>query len=165
MKINVPLDRQFDANRGTEANWDLYTAHREQVTRLMLDALSQHPSGRACVLGAGNCNDLGLSEVAKNAAEIHLVDVDGTALERGQARAKIRITHRQGMAALICHAGIDLTGLSANLFNRSVGSMESIVEQALEGPTINIGQPFDVVISTGLLTQLFSLSVDVLVLR
>jgi hypothetical protein len=147
----------------TETNWDLYTAHREKVTRLTLHALSYHPFGRVCVLGAGNCNDLNLTEIARKAAEIHLVDFDDVALDRAQARANAQMGDCSADAAtLLTHRGVDLTGLSSYLLGDDVSSAESIVERALEGPKIGIGQPFDVVISAGLLTQLISLPVDAL---
>jgi hypothetical protein len=133
------------------------------VTRLTLHALSHHPSGRACVLGAGNCNDLTLAKVARHATEIHLVDVDGAALEGGLARAKVRRASGHGsVATLFSHADVDLSGLSSYLQPGRLGSTGSIVEQALEGPQLDIGQPFDVVLSAGLLTQLISLPVDAL---
>jgi hypothetical protein len=66
------------------------------------------------------------------------------------------------MATLFSHADVDLTGWSSYLLQGRLGSTGSIVEQALEGPQLDIGQPFDVVISAGLLTQLISLPVDAL---
>jgi hypothetical protein len=161
--MNPLLARQLEANRSTEGNWHLFAGHRKRVTRLILHALSHHPSGRACVLGAGNCNDLTLDKVARHATEIHLVDVDGAALERGRARANVRKARGHGsVATLFSHADVDLTGLSSYLLERRLGSTGSIVQRALECPQLDIGQPFDVVISAGLLTQLISLPVDAL---
>jgi hypothetical protein len=115
-----------------------------------------------CILGAGNCNDLALAEIVGHAAEIHLVDIDGAALERGLARAlSQRPPADASTARVVLHAGVELTGLAPFLTNASQRSVSAIVERALEGPTLAIGPPFDVALSAGVLTQLISLPVDV----
>jgi hypothetical protein len=157
------LARQVAINRATDGNWSLYASHRARVTELTLAALSRHPSGRICVLGAGNCNDLALAEVAGHTAEVHLVDADGAALERGLARAfSRRPPVSAGTARLVPHAGVELTGLVPLPMGESQMSITAMVERALAGPTLTVGQPFDVVLSAGLLTQLISLPVGAL---
>ena len=150
-------------NRDTDRNWSRYASHRERVTELTLAALSGHANGRVCILGAGNCNDLSLAEVSTRAAEIHLVDADGGALERGVARAlRRRPLRTSGTTRLVLHAGIDLSGLPPGVMDEQRFSLSAVVKEALAGPRLAIGQPFDVVISVGLLTQLISLPVDAL---
>ena len=154
--------RSRELNHSTAPNWHLFSSHRERVTRLVLNALSHHSGGRVCVLGAGNCNDLSLSELAGQASEIHLIDIDGSALERATARVEARPEHEQGeRAAVISHPGIDVTGLGSEVLNGSI-SADAIAERALRGPRLHIGQPFDVVVSAGLLTQLISIPVEAL---
>jgi hypothetical protein len=152
---------QADINGATAGNWSIYASHRAHVTELTLAALSRHRSGRLCVLGAGNCNDLALARIAGHAAEIHLVDIDGAALERGVARAR-EAPMGAGSAHLVRHVGVELTGLAPFLETEPRTPGAAVLEQALAGPTLAIGQPFDVVVSAGLLTQLISLPVEAL---
>src|SRR5512145_3246665 len=72
----------------------MFGGHRLAQMRLLLGAAPK--GGRVCVLGAGNCNDLDLPELAEHFAEVHLVDIDEVALRtavRGQSsevKARIR---------------------------------------------------------------------------
>jgi hypothetical protein len=161
--VNFLLARQAELNSETESNWSLYRAHRERVTQLALSAISHHPSARVCILGAGNCNDLSLTEVEQRAAEIWLVDIDKAALERGLARHRmLRQPQASKSARLVTKAGIDLTGLAATLRGSPETAMPTALERAMTGPTLDIGLPFDVVVSAGLLTQLLSLPIEAL---
>ena len=157
------ITRQAETNRGTDDNWTFYSSHRAHVTAMTVSALAGHPSGRLCILGAGNCNDIALAEVARHASEIHVVDADGAALERGLARAlERRPSSEHGTAQLVPHAEVELTGLVPFQMDASPESINANVERALVVPTLTIGQPFDVVVSAGLLTQLISLPAETL---
>jgi hypothetical protein len=152
------IARQSETNRGTDGNWTFYSSHRARVTAMTVSALAGQPSGRLCILGAGNCNDIMLAEVARHASEIHLVDADGAALERGLTRAlERRPSSEHDTAQLVPHAGVELTGLVPFQMDASPESINANVERALAGPTLTIGQPFDAIVSAGLLTQLISL--------
>jgi len=81
-------------NATTAGNRAWFAAHRQRIEVL----LRKNPRGaRLCVLGAGNCNDLDLPELAGHFGEIHLVDLDATATRNA--------TRPLGLANLIVHAG------------------------------------------------------------
>lgn len=151
--------QQVEFNRGTAMGWDLYRDHRAKVTQLVV---SQAMSGPAslCVLGAGNCNDLDLSAADRTFAEIHLVDVDvqamvGALLRQEVPEAKFRLRE------------LDVSGVGPQLsrwVNVQPGEREiQDVLHALEaGPLVDLGGPFEVVLSAGLLTQIIGTAVAVL---
>ncbi|MEU2718825.1 hypothetical protein [Streptomyces sp. NPDC007205] len=88
-------------------------------------------AGRLVVLGAGNCNDLDLAEVASVFREVHLVDIDSDAVQRGVER------QRMGSAPVLrVHGGVDVT--------RMLQDCPSGVESA------------DVVVSAGVMSQLIN---------
>jgi hypothetical protein len=101
-------------NRRSKDDWELYRRHREQLTRT-IDGVGQgvagaEPAGRLCLLGAGNCNDVQLDLLAQRFQTIHLVDIDGAALDRARARQAPEVRAR-----LVLHPGVDLTGLLGQL--------------------------------------------------
>jgi hypothetical protein len=62
--------------------------------------------GTALVLGVGNASDLDLPLLASRFREVHLVDLDGGALERARARQPSGVSDK-----LVLHGDIDLSGL------------------------------------------------------
>ncbi|WP_040889627.1 hypothetical protein [Zavarzinella formosa] len=150
-----PLQKiQFDHNKTSRDRWNIFGSHREKVTGL-LAADSTPGSSRLCVLGAGNCNDLNLGELLAAHGEIHLVDLDGEALQDGIAK--------QGLAdnaTVRCHGGIDVTGMLDKLALWTPHAMiqDSDLTDCTEEPARQIEEvlpgPFDVVASTCLLSQL-----------
>jgi hypothetical protein len=102
-------------NRRSKDDWELYRRHRERLTRT-IDRVGQAvagdaaPNGRLCLLGAGNCNDVQLDVLAQRFQTIHLVDIDGAALDRARARQLPEVRSR-----LELHPGVDLTGLLGQL--------------------------------------------------
>ena len=102
-------------NRRSKDDWELYRRHRERLTRT-IDGVGQAvgpgapPGGRLCLLGAGNCNDVQLDALAQRFGTIHLVDIDGAALDRARARQQPEVRAR-----LVLHPGVDLTGLLGQL--------------------------------------------------
>ena len=101
-------------NRRSKDDWELYRQHRERLTRT-IDGVGTAvgagpPDGRLCLLGAGNCNDVQLDVLAQRFGTIHLVDIDGAALERARARQAPEVRSR-----LVLHPGVDLTGLLGQL--------------------------------------------------
>jgi hypothetical protein len=144
-------DEQSRMNQSTRGQWDWYAAHRAQIERLIRP---EKPSGRICVLGAGNCNDLDLTWLVQAFPEVHLVDIDRSALERAIARQGV-----QGHARLRLHAPIDLTGiaaLTAGWKGRQVGDEElkRAILAASESPAGGIVGQFDLVLSPCVLSQL-----------
>jgi hypothetical protein len=98
------LAEQRRFNRETRELWDGMASHRKRVTR---EALRIAPKQRACILGAGNCNDLELAALKAGFDEVHLVDIDGEALALG--------IERQGLSsdpAIRAHPGVDIAGFS-----------------------------------------------------
>jgi hypothetical protein len=63
--------------------WAAYAPHRARVMSL----LPRVDGGRLAILGAGNCNDVDLAELAEAFSEISLVDLDRSAIELGHERA------------------------------------------------------------------------------
>ena len=70
---------QRAANRSTRENWRSFTRHRNRVMELLGD--ESRRQGRVAILGAGNCNDLDLVQLASECGEIHLFDLDREAME------------------------------------------------------------------------------------
>jgi hypothetical protein len=142
---------QAERNRDPTDVWDLYAPHRDRLMAL----IPAGPAGRSlCVLGAGKCNDLDLPYLADRFAAIHLVDLDGEAMERARDRQPERVRE-----AIVLHGGVDLSGLLARIdewgdafpddrtLHHAVFSAAHAVVQAL-------GAPFDVTFSTCVLSQL-----------
>jgi hypothetical protein len=101
-------------NRRSKDDWELYRGHRERFTATLLGLVPEvTPADRhasLCLLGAGNCNDLDLTQLAEQFGMIHLVDIDAGALSRARERQPAAIRPQ-----LVLHGGVDLTGLLAPL--------------------------------------------------
>jgi hypothetical protein len=98
------IEEQIKANESTRALFDAYAEHRAQTTRLALERAKT--GATLCVLGAGNCLDLDLAELAERFSAIHLVDVDRQSLEGALARQTPQVRAR-----LVLHAPTDISGL------------------------------------------------------
>lgn len=98
------LAAQASMNRSTRGQWEMFASHRRQLERLIVPA---QPGRRACVLGAGNCNDLDLRWMTEVFREVHLVDLDAAALSAGVRRQRCEPSSR-----LQLHAPVDLTGIA-----------------------------------------------------
>jgi hypothetical protein len=134
-------------NRLARDVWDLYEPHRRRVTQLVTSAAPDRNDARLCVLGAGNANDLDLAGLAGAFREIHLVDVDAQALEFAVNRLP------SDVAALVrLHGDVDVAGLTRQESN--AGDPAAVMEALSDPPRLPLPGPFDVVASTGLLTQL-----------
>ncbi|MGA2501139.1 MAG: hypothetical protein ABSH20_25660, partial [Tepidisphaeraceae bacterium] len=89
-------------NESTAGSRAWFASHRQRIEAL----LRRGPKGgRLCVLGAGNCNDLDLPELAGHFGEIHLVDLDEAA-----ARGATKLL---GLTNVVVHAPVDITGIAA----------------------------------------------------
>lgn len=146
---------QHIRNRDSRTGWAAYAPHREIVTRLILDSAPQDASELTLsVLGAGNCNDLDLDQLAARFSKISLVDVDTESVEEG--------LQRQGKSAddsqfQIC--GSDVSGILAELAELHAtgpddGHAQELVQLAEEAQLTGLPEPSGIVISTGLITQL-----------
>ena len=108
-------------------------------------------SSSLCVLGAGNLNDLDLGHMVNIYGQVDLVDLDVDAVRAGLARQGATAT-----TAVRVHGPVDLTGIldrlpTASHHGDDVAALNDVLARhrcVLEGA------PFDVTVSTGLLTQL-----------
>ena len=84
------VDEQFEdqrvSNESGLPHFEDFRGHRQQLTALILQTAPAAPSGRLCVLGAGNAYDLELEALLAAFAEVHLVDIDAHALARARTR-------------------------------------------------------------------------------
>lgn len=143
-------DEQYLRNEQSRGSWDLYASHRTVVTRLICHALPT-AEGRLCVVGAGNCNDLDLATLVSHYREIHLVDIDTSAMNWG-------IEH-QGLGRrqdILVHGDCDISGFT-ELAEAWRQPSSTDIDQGMK----IVGNPpplpcplSDVVVSVGLLSQL-----------
>jgi hypothetical protein len=150
-------------NRRLAGSWQRYQDHRGHVLALALAAetapavTASTPAtfgGDIAIFGAGNGSDLDLPRLAHSFREIHLVDLDGDALERARQELPAAVRER-----VIPHAPVDLSGF----MNHLDAWGESFPDDATLGQTAfaaartimdGLGRDFDVVLSTGVLSQL-----------
>ena len=149
-------------NRRLAGSWQRYQDHREQVLALVLagetapavTASTQPSGGDIAIFGAGNGSDLDLPRLADSFRQIHLVDLDGDAIERARQDLPAAVRER-----VIPHAPVDLSGFMNHLDDWG----DSFPDDATLGQTAfaaaraimdGLGRGFDVVLSTGVLSQL-----------
>ena len=96
-------------NRVTADSWIAFTPHRRRVTAILekLGSNSQSAQRRLCVVGAGNLNDVELSQLQRIYAHIELIDIDLAALERGLRKQMVAPD-----SPSITLRGVDVLGLS-----------------------------------------------------
>ena len=150
---NPLVVRQLRLNRETFDFWRLYRSHREAAA----DLISRKPqpgSASLCILGAGNCNDLDLARFTSRFAQVHLVDLDRQAMDKGVQRQAPPAPGR-----IRLHGGIDLTGILKTLatWERHRPRRESIAHcireaRAFAGPPVP--DRFEVAASMCLLSQI-----------
>jgi len=157
------LESQAKANRSTRDHWAWFASHRAEIQKLVLPQIGPvlPSSPRLCVLGAGNCNDIDLKELNGAFSEVHLVDIDERALADAVRRQNVA-----GQNGIVLHGGVDLTGI-AEVFPRwekqqpSAAEVGEAARRAMQR-VVEVGGPFDVVLSPCLLSQLVGYASDVL---
>jgi hypothetical protein len=97
------LVAQAQMNRSTRGQWAMYASHRQHLEQVIL---AGNPAGSICVLGAGNCNDLDLNWLTQIFQQVHLVDLDSSALADGVRRQK-----QEDSSKIHLHVPIDLSGI------------------------------------------------------
>jgi hypothetical protein len=142
---------QADRTRRSVDCWDLYAPHRERVMALVPP---QPAGGTLCVLGAGKCDDIDLPRLAERFSKIHLVDLDGEAMERARDRQPERVRD-----AIVLHGDVDLSGLLGHLDDwgdefPDDRTLHQTVFSAAHAVVDALGGPFDVMFSTCVLSQL-----------
>jgi hypothetical protein len=142
---------QARVNSNVAKNREWYAGHRARVTEVVLGAAN---GGELAVLGAGNGSDLDLPALAARFASLHLVDIDGEALERCRGGASARVREK-----LVLHPGVDLSGFGDRIDDWGDAFPAGAELGAAAQPAIGrilraLGRPFDVVVSTCALSQL-----------
>lgn len=151
--MNPLFEEEYRFNLASRPNWESATKHRETVSGYLLD-LAPRQRGRLCVLGAGNCNDLDLKQLLQAFSEIHLVDLDQSALDHA-----LEFQGLSNHSDVICHVG-DLTGVGGQLAalaeteNPSEAMLSELIDGLSETTPLELPGPFDVVCSTCILSQL-----------
>ena len=106
------------------------------------------------MFGAGKCDDLDLPQLTERFARVHLVDLDGEAMERARDRQPARVRE-----AIVLHGDVDLSGLLAHLDEWGEafpddGTLAQTVFGAVHDIVGALGGPFDVTLSTCVMSQL-----------
>jgi hypothetical protein len=148
----VTFHRRY--NRNSESCWQEFAEHRALVTGLARDAAGEGVLDRLAVLGAGNCNDLDLAELARRYREIHLVDVDEEAVARARERQPAEVAR-----ALVVHAPVDLSGALDKLValrgeRPTPAQIAALPGDAADRVTLELRGTFDTVLSACLLSQI-----------
>lgn len=147
------LHYQVGLNRNVERSGERYAAHRERLMQLAASA-GGGTGSNICIFGAGNCADLDSAQLARDFAEIHLVDLDSEAMERGRETFPPDARSR-----VVAHPGIDLSGFIDRLDewgdtfpgDRELGAAALAAIQSI---LHKVGRSFRVVLSTCVLSQL-----------
>jgi hypothetical protein len=156
------VKNQICWNSKSTGKWNLYSSHREHLTRLIKSKALSH-NDRLCILGAGNCNDLDLNVLVSDFRAIHLVDIDYQAMRNGLLRQGLGDSRN-----IFMHGGIDLSGCFQFLskFDQNLKPSLHEVTEFIQAKDISLGigtsEPFEVVISACLLTQLISTVINTL---
>lgn len=152
-RVSEQFEDQRASNQSGLPHFEAFRGHRERLTALILQTAAA-PGGRLCVLGAGNAYDLDLDQLVSRFDEVHLVDIDAQAV--GRARARIAA---EAQARSFVHAPIDLSGMFHEL--ERWRRLEVTPQELMVAPARGAKQiaaalpgPFDVVVSSCLLTQL-----------
>jgi hypothetical protein len=137
----------------TVDDWTLYAEHRAHFTNALLSS-AESTGGRLCLLGAGECNDVDLERLAFRFSEIHLVDIDPTALARAMVRQTPEVRSRVRL-----HSLVDLSGMSKCLkkWKRrppTVAQIDATATSTLLSLVARLRGPFDLVASACVLTQM-----------
>jgi len=135
-------ETQRELNIQTASAWADYADHRQRVTEFV----GGYAHGlRLCVLGAGNCNDIDLSQLVPRFRHIVLVDIDAASTASAVARQPAAI---QRVTAI--RAPVDFSGLG-ELSQIPSAPSRSIARRLAESIDL---EPFDFVVSPCVLSQL-----------
>ncbi|MEO8184271.1 MAG: hypothetical protein ABI895_36080 [Deltaproteobacteria bacterium] len=147
-------ERQTRSNRNSLASQALFQGHRDRLTHAILERCAPRSGDRLCILGAGNCQDLELPELASRYRELHLVDLDEQALTRARDRQPRSVREQ-----LVLHPGLDLSQLLGELdASRALAwAPERLAQQpgsAAAQIARAIGARFESVVSACVLSQM-----------
>jgi hypothetical protein len=97
------LAREIARNAETRNSWDLFAEHRRIVTAHLVRVGDETGSKKLCLLGAGNLNDIDLTQLATKFSAIDLLDWDEAAMRDGLARQGVAGDRRFSLCG-----GVDL---------------------------------------------------------
>ena len=136
---------QIRRNRESRDSWRLYAEHRRQVMALLSAGGAE--SGRLCVLGAGNCNDLDLPQLTQIFSQIDLFDIDPEALAAAASAQRVADHPR-----LCWRAPTDVSSVGEFLPTDSAAVL--LEKTQAVAPLTEYRGAADIVLSACLLTQL-----------
>ena len=132
-------------NLRTAGAWPEYAGHRQRVTELVGGSAQGLP---LCVLGAGNCNDIDLTQLVPRFRQIVLVDIDAASTESAVARQPPAVRN-----VIEVRAPVDFSGL-AELSQSRAASPATSADIANQVAKLITREPFDLVVSTCVLSQI-----------
>ncbi|MDX6555295.1 MAG: hypothetical protein QOD86_1490 [Miltoncostaeaceae bacterium] len=133
--LHAEIELNATLNALTAGLGEAYRPHRERVMGLLRAAAAAAGREHLVILGAGNCNDVDLTELSEAFAAVTLVDIDAAAMARAA-----RPLGRGARARLSRHA-LDLGVADGATARRVLG---------------DAGRAASVVLSATLLTQLIA---------
>ena len=107
------------------------------------------------VLGPGNLNDIDLGALLDRYRRIHLVDLDVASVRAGVRRH--RVAEHPGV---VVHEPTDLSGVLEQLGRPADSALARCVERDLQRSIVVHQAPFDVCVSTCVLTQMLQSVID-----
>jgi hypothetical protein len=147
-------NRQIARNRETR-DQPSFASHREHVMRLITTAslaLRHVHRPSISIIGAGNCQDIDLSILAKQFREIRLFDIDEASVNLASAKP---LNDEDGNVRIFAPIDIAAPLMSDEAINGHANSLSPEFLNALEAASIPVDiPPSDVVVSTCLLSQL-----------
>jgi len=152
--LATAIAEQIASNESATGHEATFEDHRARLTREIAARAPATGRGRLCLIGAGNANDVDLDALASRFAEVHLVDIDPSAVARAVERMA-----PVGRARAVAHAPLDASGIFDRFEPWAVAppkldALDGIVEEAVTRVVAALPGPFDVVVSCSLLTQL-----------
>lgn len=185
--VNVHEEVLSRQNALTRSDRESYSHHRSRLTQTILETANELKGaaktivpapfeqenregalslvgafsmvGALCLLGAGNCNDVDLSQLLKRFTTICLVDID----EEAVAFARAGLSEKE-QARVICCAPVDLLGgmTEGDFFSEIPHCPEKMAAQVADNILEKLTQRFSVVVSCCVMTQLGSSLADIL---
>ncbi len=157
--MNKLFEEEFRFNQASRPSWESGANHRDKI-RGYLTGLAGDREGRLCVLGAGNCNDLDLQQLLQVYSEVHLVDVDQSALDYAVETQAVSDDPRVFRYVRdITGAGQKLAGFEATSTS-SATDLSELIQQFAQPADLDLPGPFEVVCSTCVLIQLILQAVN-----
>ncbi len=137
-------------NQSTKSFRSAMSEHRQRLMELLRND-NGSPGGHLALLGAGNANDVDLSELVNHYDSVTLIDLDEDAL-----RLAFKELSLEQRTKVTCLGGVDVTGIFASLASADTSSRDgvrSIIRQTMSA-RLPSNKRFDVVASTCLISQL-----------